>query len=135
MAEPFGLTYFTNKPDTSLSQAQLARCRENFKIFMGYVKQAFDKGITLRIGTDWPDGGRAMISEQLLLAEYGFSVLSILQISTINGAIALGIDDKYGSIEKGKKADLLIWNNSPFDNFKNFLADKTIIKDGFVLKN
>ncbi|WP_090107043.1 amidohydrolase family protein [Chitinophaga sp. CF118] len=70
-----------------------------------------------------------------MLAEYGFTVLSILQISTINGATALSIDDKYCSIEKGKKADLLIWNNSPFDNYKNFLVDKTIIKDGVVLKN
>lgn len=63
MAEPFGLTYFTSKMDTSLSAAQLARCREYFKIFMGYVKQVYDKGIKLRIGTDWPSGGKAIISE------------------------------------------------------------------------
>ncbi|MGV3590033.1 MAG: amidohydrolase family protein [Adhaeribacter sp.] len=136
MGEPFGLTYFTNntKPDASLSEAQLARCRENFKIFMGYVKQAFDKGIKLRIGTDWSSGGKAIISEQLLLAEYGFTIPAILQISTLNGATALGLDNKFGSIEKGKKADLLIWDKSPFDHYKNFLADKTIIKDGMVVK-
>ena len=135
MAEPFGLTYFTTRADTTLSTGQMARCRENFKLFMGYVKQLFEKGIKLRIGTDWPSGGKAIISEQLLLAEYGFTIPAILQISTINGAAALGLENKYGSIENGKKADLLIWDKSPFDNYKNFLASKTIIKDGIVFKS
>lgn len=135
MAEQFGLTYFTNKTDTSLSKEQIARCRENFKIFMGSAKQLFDKGIQLRIGTDCANGGKAIISEQLLLAENGFSIPAIIQISTINGATALGLDNKYGSIEKGKQADILIWDKSPFDDYKNFLASKTIIKDGVVFKN
>jgi imidazolonepropionase-like amidohydrolase len=135
MGEPFGLTYFTTRKDTSLSDAQVARCRENFKLFMGYVKKLHEKGIKLRIGTDWPSGGKAIISEQLLLAEYGFAIPAILQISTINGATALGLEGKYGSIEKGKKADLLIWDKSPFDDYKNFLAGKTIIKDGVVFKD
>ena len=98
-------------------------------------KMLFDKGIKLRIGTDWPSGGKAFVSEQLLLSEYGFAIPEILQISTINGATALGLDNKYGSIKKGKKANLLIWDKSPFENYKNFLASKTIIKDGIVFEN
>lgn len=135
MAEPFGLTYFTTKADTSLSPEQLARCREDFKIFMSYVKQSFDKGIQLRIGTDWPSGGKVFLSELLLLSEYGFTISEILQIATLNGAVALGQENQYGSIEKGKKANLLIWNKSPFDDYKNFLSDKTIIKDGVLFEN
>jgi imidazolonepropionase-like amidohydrolase len=134
MAEQFGLTYFTTKTDSSLTKEQIARCRENFKIFMGYAKKLSDSGIRLRIGTDCENGGKAIISEQLLLSENGFSIPVILQIATINGAIALGLDDKYGSIEKGKKANILIWDRSPFDNYKNFLSNKIIIKDGIVFE-
>lgn len=135
MGEPFGLTYFTTKADNSLSPEQLARCRENFKIFMGYVRQSFDKGIQLRIGTDWPSGGKVFLSELMLLSEYGFTIPEILQIATLNGAMALGQENHYGSIEKGKKANLLIWNKSPFDDYKNFLSDKIIIKDGVVFEH
>jgi imidazolonepropionase-like amidohydrolase len=127
IAEQFaGLTYFTNntRTDTLLTPQQVARCKENFKILMGYVKQLFDKGIILRIGTDWPSGGKAFISEQLLLAEYGFPIRDILQISTINGARALGLDNRYGVIEKGKKADLLIWDQVLLSITKTFWQAK-----------
>jgi imidazolonepropionase-like amidohydrolase len=133
MAEQFGLTYFTNNKDSVLSDAQLARCRENFKIFMGYARQMSDKGISLRIGTDCPNGGKAFLSEQLLMFEYGFSIPEILRISTINGARALGMDDQYGILEKGRKADLLIWEKNPFDDYRNFQSPKIVMKDGVVV--
>ena len=133
LGESFGLTYFSNSLDTTLNEKQLARSKENFKIFMTYNKQLFDKGVKIRIGTDGPNGGRLLQSEQLLLFEHGFPVSAILQISTINGAVALGLDKQVGSIENGKKADLVIFDKSPFDNYRNFLAAKTVIKDGLVL--
>jgi len=132
-AAAFGLSYFSETRDTTLTIVQLARCKENFGIFMRYVKNIYDKGIELRIGTDCPFGGKALLSELLLLHEYGFSTASILQIASLNGASALGLDNTYGAIEKGKKADLLIWEKSPFVNYKNFLSSKTIIRGGIVL--
>ena len=96
------------------------------------AKKVYDKGIKIRIGTDCAHGGKAALSEQVLLAQYGFSIPSIIQISTINGAIALGFENKYGSIEKGRKADLIIYDKNPFDNYNNFLSDRTVIKDGKI---
>jgi imidazolonepropionase-like amidohydrolase len=92
----------------------------------------YDKGIKIRIGTDCPNGGKSALSEQLLLYEYGFTIPAIIQISTINGATALDMENKYGSIEKGRRADLIIYKQNPFDNYKNFLSERTIIKDGKI---
>lgn len=129
LAELFRSDY----PADSISLVnQQERTEENFEIFMRYIKQMQDKGIKLRIGTDMANGGRSLQGEQLLLFKGGFSISSILQICTINGAKALGIDSKGGIIEKGRQADLLIWNKSPFDDANNFLSEKIIIKDGIV---
>jgi len=121
-----------NQVDAVSLVNQQNRTAENFEIFMRYVKQMQDKGIKLRIGTDMANGGKSLQAEQFLLFKNGFSISSILQICTINGAQALGIDSKVGIIEKGKRADLLIWNQSPFDDANNFLSQKIIIKDGLI---
>lgn len=134
MAEQFGFSYFANQSDTTLTNAQFERSRENFRLFMAYGKDLFDKGVSLRIGTDCPDGGKAIQSEQLILFEHGYPISAILQISTINGAKALGIDNKHGSIEKGKKANLIVFDKNPFDDYTNFLSEKTVIKDGIIYK-
>ncbi|SDZ79530.1 amidohydrolase family protein [Pedobacter hartonius] len=111
---------------------QQARTKQNFETFMKYVKQMQEKGIKLRIGTDMANGGKSLQGEQLLLFKSGFSISSILQICTINGAQALGIDSKVGIIKKGRQADLLIWHRSPFNSANNLLSDRIIIKDGIV---
>jgi imidazolonepropionase-like amidohydrolase len=134
-AEKLGQAYFSNPgnmPDPNWTPERVKRNADNFKAFMFLAKRAHDKGIKIRLGTDCPQGGKAALSEQLLLYEYGFSIPAILQISTINGATALGMEDKYGSIEKGKQANLVIYEKSPFDNYRNFLSKRTVIKSGKV---
>jgi hypothetical protein len=133
--EKFGLTYFSNpgnRPDTGVSKERVQRNRDNFKGLMVLVKKVYDSGIKIRIGTDVPNGGKAVLSEQLLLAQYGFTIRAIIQMATINGAAALGMTNKYGAIEPGKKADLIIYDQNPMENYRNFLSKRTVIKDGIV---
>jgi imidazolonepropionase-like amidohydrolase len=137
-----GRTYFNSYligkqgiDDPFLTQEQLKRLNTAFDIFMAYIKEAHDKGLQIRIGTDCTDGGKALLSELLLLHEAGISVSEVLKIATINGAISMGIDNKYGSIAVGKKADLVIFDQNPFNEYKNFLSGKTVVKDGTVYAN
>jgi len=123
-----------NKPQTDYSNIQKKQLNASFNTMMKYMKVAHDKGVKLRIGSDTRYGGKAFFSELMLFSEAGFPIEDVLQIATINGAEAMRIDDKFGSIEKGKKADLVIFDKSPFDNYKNFQAKKTVIKGGKIFK-
>ena len=53
-----------------------------------------------------------------------------LEAITIKPAKTLGIDERVGSIEVGKDADIVIWDNDPFELQSNVLV--TII-DGKVV--
>lgn len=135
-------TYFTIKPITSSEKGelnynvqQMKNLNEAYEIMTANLKKAHDKGIKLRIGTDCREGGKAMLSELMLLHEAGFTIEDILQIATLNGAEAINLDDSFGSLEKGKKADLIIFENNPFDDYKNFLSDKITIKGGKIYEN
>jgi len=46
---------------------------------------------------------------------YGARESDILRMLTINPARILGLEDRIGSIEPGKSADLVVWSDHPFD--------------------
>lgn len=119
--------YIPNNTDAFRKQASHA-----FGTMMEVMKIAHNKGVKIRIGTDCKYGGRALLSELQLLYKAGFPVEDILQIATWNGAEAMKIEDEYGSIEIGKKADLVLFDKNPFENYQNFLSGKTVIKGGKV---
>ena len=97
---------------------------------LSYLKIAHEKGIMIRIGTDNRQAGQSVISEFNLLSKAGFSIEDILQIATWNGAKAMNLDNMYGSVKIGYKADLVLFSENPFDDYKNFNSEKTIIKGG-----
>lgn len=133
--QTFHKTYFTTPIDTSLTTQQTERCIENFKILMKYTKRMHDKGIQIRLGSDTKNGGQVNISELILLCDYGFPVSDVFKIASINGAAAIGVDDEAGSLKKGKNANLILWDKSPFDDAQNFAESKTVLKDGKIYKS
>jgi predicted amidohydrolase YtcJ len=62
--------------------------------------------------------GFGTIQELELLREAGFHPLEVIRSATLNGAQALGAEDRIGSVEPGKLADLAILDENPVANFK-----------------
>ena len=62
--------------------------------------------------------GFAYVRELELLREAGFHPLEVIRAATLNGAEALGWDEKIGSIQIGKLADFVIIEENPLENLK-----------------
>jgi hypothetical protein len=131
-------SYFCSTPKAPrfmtsyFSDVQMNRCKAGYEILEGYVKQMYDAGILLAIGTDHKDGGKAVLSEIILLHNAGIPMNECFRIATINTAKAIGHDDKYGSITVGKRANLVIFDLNPLEDPLHLLEKKTIIKDGSI---
>ena len=53
-----------------------------------------------------------------------------LQIATIIGADALGLDNDLGSLEVGKLADLVVLDANPLDDLRNTNTVSHVMKNG-----
>ncbi|HEX9518464.1 MAG TPA: amidohydrolase family protein [Streptosporangiaceae bacterium] len=73
-------------------------------------------GVTIAITTDHPVVPVNFLAHQAALAvKDGLDRETALRALTINPARIAGIDDRLGSIEPGKDADLVIWSGDPLD--------------------
>ena len=102
---------------------------------MKMEKQFSDAGGLLTVGTD-PTGSGATLagygSQQTieLLTNAGFSPIEAIRIATYNGAKALGLEDKIGSIEVGKAADLVVIDGDIAQDIRNIRKIIWVFKNG-----
>ena len=94
----------------------------NYALWMHFVNDFKNAGGRVAAGADsgfiYSVYGFGYIRELELLREAGFLPLEVLSAATLNGAELLGIADSTGSVEVGKKADLIIAYTNPLQNFK-----------------
>ncbi len=58
--------------------------------------------------------------------------LAIVHASILAVRTGEVLDAEYGSIEDGKRADLILFDANPLTNPRDLLGTKTVIKDGVV---
>ncbi len=96
--------------------------RENFQLWMTFINEYKNRGGRVTTGSDsgfiYQLYGFAYIRELELLREAGFHPLEVIRSATLNGAEALGWDDKIGTVQIGKLADFVIVEENPLQNLK-----------------
>lgn len=87
-------------------------------------------GVVVSINSDSAEEARHLNQEAAKTMKWGgLSETEALKLVTLNPAIQLGIDQRVGSIEVGKDADLVLWDKHPLSVYA--VAQKTLV-DGIV---
>ncbi|MBL7014596.1 MAG: imidazolonepropionase [Candidatus Marinimicrobia bacterium] len=98
-------------------------------------------GVNIALATDFNPGSCYIQSMPFMLAlaciYLKMDILDAFKASTIMGAKALGLEKTVGSIEEGKKADIVVWNvedpvEIPYNVNQSLI--RSVIKNGKKLK-
>jgi imidazolonepropionase-like amidohydrolase len=102
-----------------------------FTDFWGYKMEAYDAipynaaimtrhGIVTTVNSDSDERARRLNIEAAKTMRYGgLSEEEALRLVTLNSAIQLGIDNRTGSIDTGKDADIVVWNTNPLSVYSH----------------
>jgi imidazolonepropionase-like amidohydrolase len=99
------------------------------------LKRMKDAGVNIGAGIDAGIpllyfGG--LYRELELLSRMGFTNAEVLRCATVNNARILLMDDKIGTIEKGKFADIVLLGSNPLEDITAFRKPEAVLLDGRI---
>ena len=109
-------------------------------LLYAHLPTTFKSGVKVIAGTDagiFPTNFQSLHREITSYIDHGATELQALQTATINAAEALDIDDKVGTIEVGKSADIVLLKKNPLKDLRGSLADIALVmsRGKIVLEN
>ena len=104
------------------------------------LKKVFDAEILVSMGTDSGATpirvqGFAEHMELALMVQAGLTPLQAITIATKNAAELLRINDQFGTLEPGKKADFIVLNGDPSQDIANTRKINSVWKNGQKVSN
>ena len=120
------------------SSQGVAGAKKADSISMANLKILSDAGVFIATGTDAGNVGTLHASSYLAelkkMQESGMSTWKIIQASTINGAKIFDKENEFGSVDIGKKANLILLDANPIEDIENLTKINIVINKGIVFK-
>jgi imidazolonepropionase-like amidohydrolase len=89
-------------------------------------------GVPIVVGTDQAVPGHSVHREMELYVEAGFTPMEALQAATMVPARVMGVEKETGTLEPGKRADLVILGANPLEDISNIRRTETVIQGGAI---
>jgi imidazolonepropionase-like amidohydrolase len=123
--------------DEQAKNPQRALIKAGFEMNKINLKKLSDGGVRIALGTD--SGGAAdrffvqgysEHREMELMVQSGLTPMQVIQSFSKGASEALGIDRDFGTLAKGKAADLLVLEKNPLENITNMRTIQAIYLGG-----
>jgi imidazolonepropionase len=104
------------------------------------ARKLIDGGCTVALATDFNPGSSPTSNMQTVLSlactQMKMTIEEAITAATINGAAALGMAERIGSIENGKQADMIVCDVSDYREVAYWMGENvvgTVVKRGVVV--
>jgi imidazolonepropionase-like amidohydrolase len=115
----------------AIPEVALTKAREVVEAHRESIRRAIEAGVTIAMGTDsgvTPHGENLLELE--LMAGCGMAPLDVLVATTKTAAELMGLELELGTVEPGKRADLVVVSGDPLD-FRDLAARiEAVYQDG-----
>ena len=111
---------------------------DRFKTAAKITSEAFQAGVRIIAGTDsisaYRDNPLPFIHDEMkfYVQDCEIPPLDALKTATINAAITLGLENEIGSIETGKRANLIVLDKNPIDDIQHTKSIHFVMKNGII---
>jgi len=109
-----------------------AEAAVRYRYLAGTLRELHKDGLTIVAGTDQAIPGYSLHRELEIYVQAGFTPMEALQAATIVPARVMGLDKELGTIEAGKRADLVLLEADPLENVSNTRRIAKTIADGVI---
>jgi imidazolonepropionase-like amidohydrolase len=101
-----------------------------FEQYLAFVGRLHERGVPVVAGTDISVPGHSLHRELELYVRAGFTPMDAIRAATIVPARIMRLDKEVGTIEPGKRADLVILGGDPIADIRNIRKVETVVARG-----
>ena len=94
------------------------------------IKAMHDAGVRIVAGTDYGLPGFSLLRELELYVDAGFTPLDAIRAATVVPAQVMGLTKDVGTIEAGKRADLLVLDGNPLQDIHEIRSGRWVVANG-----
>jgi imidazolonepropionase-like amidohydrolase len=101
-----------------------------FRLWLATVRVLHEAGVPMVAGTDQAVPGFSLDREIELYVQAGFTPMEAIQAATLVPSRAMGMEKESGTIEAGKRADVILVDGNPLENISDIRKVSTVFAGG-----